>query len=171
MTRLSRGERVFEVLNYVGLTLLSLAFLIPFLSMIATSPTGRSEIVTRGMFILYPYNPVSSAYEMLLGQGSIVINAFKVSLARVFVGTTLNVLFTFVLAYVLSRRGLRGRTPITLFVFFTMLFSGGLVLYFVLVEKPGSGQLILGHDPARIDQSLVDADHAQLHHDGDPRGT
>lgn len=135
MVRLSRGEKVFEAVNYVILIVLTLFFLTPFLSVVATSLTSRSEFAVRGQFILFPYRPVLSAYRMLLGEGSIILNAFKVSLARVSVGTVANLLFTFPLAYVLARRRLFGRTAMTLFVFFTMLFSGGLVPHFVLVEK------------------------------------
>ena len=91
----------------------------------------------RGLFILYPYRPVLASYDMLLGQGSIVMNAYFVTVARVVVGTALNLVFTFPLAYVLSKRRLYGRVPITMFIFFTMLFHGGLIPNFVLVEKLG----------------------------------
>jgi putative aldouronate transport system permease protein len=133
--RLSRGEKVFEAINYVVLTILTLIFLIPFLSVIATSLVSAQEIARRGQFILIPYHPTVDAYRELLGSGSIVLNAFAVSLSRVILGTFLDLLFTFPLAYVLARRRLFGRTPITLFVFFTMLFSGGLVPSYLLVEK------------------------------------
>lgn len=133
--KLSPGERAFEVLNYIVLTVLALIFLIPFLSVVSTSLISSSEFAKRGLFILIPRRPVLYAYQLLLGEGSIVLNALKVSLLRVTVGTTMNLLFTFPLAYVLARPRLLGRTGLTLFVFFTMLFSGGLVPRYVLVEK------------------------------------
>ena len=135
--KLSRGEKIFQVINYVFLSILTLIFVIPFLSVVATSLTSGSEFARRGQFILFPYRPVLAAYQMLLGRGSVVRRAFLVSLWRVTVGTGLNLLFTFPLAYVLSKRHLTGRTALTLLIFFTMLFSGGLIPNFVLIERLG----------------------------------
>lgn len=135
--KLSRGDKIFDWINILLLTLLTLIFFIPFLSVVATSLISGREYALRGLFILYPQAPVLTSYEMLLGKGSIVLNAYYVTASRVVVGTFLNLLFTFPLAYVLSKRNLYGRVPLTLFVFFTMLFSGGLIPNFVLVEKLG----------------------------------
>lgn len=133
--KLSRGEKLFDWINILVLTILTLFFLIPFLSVVSTSLVSGREYALRGLFILYPHQPVLSSYDMLLGQGSIVINAYFVTSARVIVGTFLGLTFTFPLAYVLSKRRLYGRVPITMLIFFTMLFSGGLIPNFVLVEK------------------------------------
>jgi len=135
--KLSRGEKIIGVLNYIALTCLSLAFLIPFLSVLSTSFVSRAEFNQRGAFILIPHKIDLSAYKLLLARGSIIINAYKVTLFRVWVGTSLNLLFTTTLAYVLAKQDLPGRIPMTVFVFFTMLFSGGLVPNFVLMENLG----------------------------------
>jgi putative aldouronate transport system permease protein len=135
--KLSTGEKAFDVVNYILLIFLSLLFLLPFISVVATSLISGKEYTTRGLFILYPHNPTLAAYKMLLGQGSVVINAYGVTVARVLVGTALNLLFTFPLAYVLSKRRLYGRTFLTVLIFFTMLFHGGLIPNFVVVEKLG----------------------------------
>jgi putative aldouronate transport system permease protein len=111
--------------------------LIPFLSVLATSLIGGREYATRGLFILFPQQPVLNAYLMLLGRGSIVLNAAGVTALRVTVGVLLNLLFTFPLAYVLAKRRLYGRTALTLLVFFAMLFDGGLIPNFILVERLG----------------------------------
>ena len=144
--KLSRGEKLFDWINILVLIILTLFFLIPFLSVVSTSLVSGREYALRGLFILYPHQPVLSSYDMLLGQGSIVINAYFVTSARVIVGTFLGLTFTFPLAYVLSKRRLYGRVPITMLIFFTMLFSGGLIPNFVLVEKlrllDSSGQWI-----------------------------
>ena len=135
--KLSRSERLFDWVNAVTLVILTLLFLIPFLSVVSTSLISGKEYATRGLFILYPREPVLNSYSMLLGQGSIVLNAYFVTASRVIIGTGLNLLFTFPLAYVLSKRRLYGRVPLTMFIFFTMLFHGGLIPNFVLVEKLG----------------------------------
>ncbi|MCY4082364.1 MAG: carbohydrate ABC transporter permease [Caldilineaceae bacterium] len=131
----SRGERVFDWINIFVLAVLTLLFLLPFLSVVSTSLISGKEYALRGLFILYPKEPVITSYHLLLGQGSLVWTSLGVSLARVTIGTGLNLFLTFPLAYVLSKRTLYGRVPITMFIFFTMLFSGGLIPNFVLVEK------------------------------------
>ncbi|MCY4089209.1 MAG: carbohydrate ABC transporter permease [Caldilineaceae bacterium] len=131
----SPGEKLFDWINIILLALLTLLFLLPFLSVVSTSLISGKEYALRGLFILYPQKPVITAYELLLGQGSLVWTSLAVSVGRVTIGTGLNLLLTFPLAYVLSKRSLYGRVPITMFIFFTMLFSGGLIPNFVLVEK------------------------------------
>jgi putative aldouronate transport system permease protein len=135
--RASTNGRVFNVFNHLLLAGLAALCLIPFLSVIATSLISGQEYAARGLFILLPQKPTLSAYTMLLGRGSIVLNAYLVTILRVMVGTSLNLLFTFPLAYVLSKRRLYGRVVFTVFIFFTMLFDGGLIPNFVLVEKLG----------------------------------
>ena len=135
--RLSRGEKTFEVINYGILTLLSLVFLVPFLFVLGTSFVGVSEWAQRGAFVLIPRKIDLEAYKMLLGRGSLVRNAYAVTVFRVVVGTLLNLVFTATFAYALSKRDLPGRTALTLFVFVTMIFSGGLIPSFVLVDTLG----------------------------------
>ena len=131
----SRREKLFDWINIIFLLLITLLFLLPFLSVVSTSLISGREYALRGLFILYPQKPVLTAYHLLLGQGSLVLNSYVVTFARVTIGTGLNLLLTFPLAYVLSKRMLYGRVPITMFIFFTMLFHGGLIPNFILVEK------------------------------------
>jgi putative aldouronate transport system permease protein len=74
---------------------------------------------------------------VVLGSGSIIFNAYRQTITRVVAGTFLNLAFTFPLAYVLAKRDLYGRNAITTYIFITMLFGGGLVPNFILVEKLG----------------------------------
>jgi len=133
----SAGERAFDALNIVVLTLLSLAFLIPFLSVLSTSLISAEEAMRRGAFILVPERIDFGAYDMLLNRGKIIYNAYKVTLFRVVVGTLLNLLFTSMLAYGLARRTLPGRNALVLIIFLTMIFHGGLIPNYMLIDKLG----------------------------------
>lgn len=137
MVKLSRGERIFEIFNYTFLILMALVFIVPLLNVLVNSFISEAEYARRGNFILIPQQPVLSAYQFLLGRGSVVVNAYMITLFRVIVGTFLNIMFTASLAYVLARRDLPGRTALTLFVFITMVFSGGLIPTFILVDNLG----------------------------------
>lgn len=74
---------------------------------------------------------------MLFASGKNIVRAYSNTLFRVFVGTGLNLVVTISLAYGLSKDNLKGKTVITGFVFFTMLFSGGLIPTFILVKGLG----------------------------------
>jgi putative aldouronate transport system permease protein len=134
---LSRGEKLFRALTYVMLAVFSMAFLVPMLFVLGTSLIGVEEWARRGAFVLVPERIDLGAYRMLLGRGSMVLNAYAVSVFRVVVGTLLNLLVTATFAYALARRDLPGRTFFTLMVFVTMLFSGGLIPTFVLIDTLG----------------------------------
>lgn len=133
----SKTERVSQFTTCFVLSLVTLCFVIPFVSIIGTSLISPEEAATRGQFIFIPYRPALNAYQMLLGHGSIVLGAYKVTVLRTVIGTTLCLFFTFSLAYVLARRSLFGRQMLTSIIFFTMIFSGGLIPRFILVEKLG----------------------------------
>ena len=135
--KMTLGEKIFQAINLFLLALVTLAFLIPFLAIVGTSFASASELARRGNFILIPYRPVLYTYRVILGKGSMVYSAFRVTFTRVLLGTTLNLAFTFPLAYVLSKKRLLGRNAMVTYVFITMLIGGGLVPNFVLVEKLG----------------------------------
>ena len=61
----SRGETVFTVFNIAFLIVLSLTFVIPFLSIISTSLIGIEEWARRGAFILFPQKIEFGAYQIL----------------------------------------------------------------------------------------------------------
>lgn len=74
------------------------------------------------------------AYKLILKDGQIV-NAYKVTLFMTIVGTFLSMLMTMMMAYPLSLDKLKGNTFITFFIYFTMLFGGGLVPTYLLISK------------------------------------
>lgn len=131
------GERIFNAFNCTLLTILSLMFLLPFISVFSTSLISMEEAMRRGAFILIPEQIDFGAYNMLLNRGMIIYNAYKVTLFRVIVGTFLNLLFTSMLAYGLARRTLPGRNGLVLFIFLTMIFHGGLIPNYMLIDKLG----------------------------------
>lgn len=131
------GERTFDVFNIIILAVLSLLFLIPFLAVFSTSFISAEESMRRGAFVLIPEKIDFAAYDMLLNRGMIIYNAYKVTLFRITVGTLLNLLFTATLAYGLSRRTLPGRNGFVMIIFITMIFHGGLIPTYMLIDKIG----------------------------------
>lgn len=131
------SERIFDAANIVFLIFLSLVFVIPFLAVLSTSFISAEESMRRGAFVLIPERLDFTAYDVLLNRGKIILNAYQVTLFRVIVGTFLNLLFTSMLAYGLARRSLPGRNGLVLFIFLTMIFQGGLIPNYMLMDTLG----------------------------------
>jgi putative aldouronate transport system permease protein len=73
-----------------------------------------------------------SAYRYVFEKPAAVLNAYQVTTVFSVVATVLSTLLTAMLAYTLSRRNLAGKSAAAFFVYFTMLFSGGLVPSYIL---------------------------------------
>lgn len=106
--------------------LFAAACIIPFVLLISASLTDQSEIVAHG-YSFIPRTISTAAYEYLYQTGSEIARAYGVTVFVTIVGTFLSLVMTTLMAYPLSRNVTPHRNLIMFFVFFTMLFSGGLV--------------------------------------------
>ena len=132
-----RKISVFGVVNGIFLLLMTLVFIIPLWTTVVTSLVSDAERMRRGMFMLFPQAIETAAYETILKPGSLVYSGYLVTLIRTFGGTAANMLVTSLLAFGMAKRELPGRTPVTFLIYFTMLFSGGLVPTFLVVKYTG----------------------------------
>ena len=137
MLQLSRNEQIFQAVVYVLLLGLTLAFLLPFVIVLSTSFISEAEFARRGGYVIFPEGIDLTAYDILFRRSRVILNAYGVTAFRVVVGTLLNLVFTVTMAYVLAQKKLPGRIPLTIFVFITMIFSGGLIPRFLLVDALG----------------------------------
>lgn len=87
--------------------------------------------------ILFPSHFVFDAYRTIFSNGSIIMDAYLITIFRVVVGTFASMIVTYFLAYGLSKKKLPGRNGITLFVFITMLFNGGLIPQYLVIRNLG----------------------------------
>lgn len=134
MKKKMSGENIFQIFDIALMCIFMFLVIIPVFTVLMTSFVSEAEIARRGTFIIIPEEFDFSAYEMLFASGKNIIRAYGNTLFRVIIGTILNLLITISLAYGLSRQNLKGKTLITAFIFFTMLFSGGLIPTFILVK-------------------------------------
>lgn len=114
--RISTSRRVFVVCNYLFLTLLSLAFFLPMMSIISTSFVSQAELQERGSLILIPHSFDLSAYKILLNKDSVVWGAYGNTFFRVIVGTALQMAITCMLAYTMSKKDLPYRKTLTMYI-------------------------------------------------------
>jgi putative aldouronate transport system permease protein len=116
------------------LALISLVCLIPMLLIISISLSSQEEVVTQG-FSLLPQGFTTFAYEYVLKVPGQLLRAYGVTALVTVVGTTIGLLFASLLGYILSRDDFMLRGPLSFYVFFTMLFNGGLIPTYILVTR------------------------------------
>lgn len=124
-------DKFFDVLVYVIATLALVIILIPLLNVIACSFSSGKAVQTGQVFI-WPKKLTIDAYKMVFEYKDIWVG-YRNTIYYTFVGTFLNVVFTILMAYPLSRK-IRGRGAIMKLLVFTMMFSGGLIPNYLLVK-------------------------------------
>ena len=129
------GNRLFDICNYSFLLIFSIACALPFLYVLAVSFTSPAE-VARGGIILFPKEWSLASYRYIFSTDTL-IRSLMVSIYITVVGTFINLLFTSLMAYPLSKTHIRGRQFILLAVLFTMLFGGGLIPTYFVVKALG----------------------------------
>lgn len=132
----SSGETVFLWFNVTFMLLLCFATLYPFVYILLASLSDPTEISRfRGM-LLYPKGFSLDAYAAVL-QNPMVLTGYRNTLFYVIAGTAINLVMTTLGAYALSRRNVYFRNHIMLFIVITMVFSGGLIPSFLLINNLG----------------------------------
>jgi putative aldouronate transport system permease protein len=116
------------------LLVICIVTLIPVYVIVIASITSEASLTTNG-YRLWPEEFSGMAYRFLFGQGSIVITAYKNTIISTVAGTILSVIMVGLYAYPLSRENFKFGTFFTFFAFFTMLFSGGLVAYYMVARQ------------------------------------
>lgn len=127
--------RIFDVFNYLFLGLLALIMLLPFLYILAGSFATEAEITARPFFI-WPKEFTIASFEFIFSTPTF-IRSLIVTIGVTIIGTLVQLLFTFTMAYPLSRRRLGGRNFFLNLVIFAMLFSGGMIPTFLVVKSLG----------------------------------
>jgi putative aldouronate transport system permease protein len=127
MARLeSGGERAFKSLAFVVLLMLTICALLPFVLIIVSSLTDESSLVSHG-YSFWPAKWSTVSYEYIIQQAAIIFRSYGISILVTSVGTAISLIITTMLAYPMARPDFRYRNVFAFLVFFTMLFSGGIV--------------------------------------------
>lgn len=126
------ADRVFYGVNGLLGALFILVTLYPLIFVVSAS-FSSGEALMQGEVWLLPKGVNLDAYRTIFKMPEI-LRGFVNSLFYTALGTAVNVVFTVLAAYPLSRKDLYGR-PVLMFLFaFTMMFSGGLIPTYLLVR-------------------------------------
>ena len=126
-----------NLLNLVILALLTLLCLFPILHILALS-LSSSTAAASGRVIIWPVDFTTKSYQFVL-QNSAFTKAFMISVLRVLVGVPVNMILTVLVAYPLSRsrNEFRARDFFAWFFIITILFSGGLIPWYMIIRQTG----------------------------------
>ena len=114
--------------------LISLICLTPFIAVITISITSEQHLREFGYSVL-PSMIDLTAYKYILSNPMQIVNAYKISIIVTVFGTFFGVLFMSMTAYCLSRNNFIFRKQFMFYIFFTMLFSGGMVPKYILITQ------------------------------------
>lgn len=131
--RTGHGDRILVAGCYFLLLVFGILCLFPFLLVISASFTDEYTLLWEG-YKLVPSKLSTAAYQLLF-QTSQLADAYLVTIFITVAGTLLSMLVTSMMAYPLSIKKLRIRNKVAFFVYFTMLFSGGMVANYLLITK------------------------------------
>jgi putative aldouronate transport system permease protein len=129
-----RGFDAPTVVVHIAVACLAMLCLFPLLLVVASSFTDEIALARNGYSII-PSQFSVEAYLAIFNKPAVILRAYAVTTGITLVGTVLGVSMIALLAYPLSRRDFILRTPISFMVFFTMLFNGGLVPYYILMTQ------------------------------------
>ena len=137
MIQRTKGEKVFNVFNYIILTLLALTTLYPLLYTLSISVSTQAEADKIGLHIIPNFQQFTIDPYKMVFKNAEIWNAYKYTIFRTVVGTILSLLVTCFYGYALSRPGLPLKKFFTSFIMFTMLFSGGQIPTYLNIKSLG----------------------------------
>lgn len=126
-----RKEKTFQFFVNIILIVITICSVAPFVLMISASFSSEEALSFYG-YTFIPKEFDLSAYKYLFSSTRALAKAYGISILVTVVGTIMNLVMTVLIAYPLSRKDLPGRNIFAFYLFFTMLFNGGLVPSYIM---------------------------------------
>ena len=123
-----------SIIIYAVVGIFSIACLMPFVLIVSGSFTAEEEIIIKG-FTFFPDKISYSSWTMLYHDIKRIINGYLITVTVTAAGTVLSLIVTAMMAYPLSVATLKYRNVLAFFAFFTMIFYGGMVPWYIIVSK------------------------------------
>ena len=122
----SKSAKRFERLAHTVMILVTICIVLPFILLFMSSITSESALVRDG-YSFFPKEFSIHAYKFIWDNAANVFRAYGITILVTVIGTSINVAMSALLAYPLSLKNLPGKRILNFYIFFTMLFNGGLV--------------------------------------------
>jgi putative aldouronate transport system permease protein len=132
----SNGEKAFDILNVIIMILLMIVCMYPLLYVLFASMSDPYKLMQHRGLLMKPLGFTLNGYLLVFKNPNITIG-FLNTFFYVVIGTSINLFVTSMSAYVLSRKNLLFGKPLMLMVTVTMFFSGGLIPFYLQVQRLG----------------------------------
>ena len=113
------------------IVLFAVLCLIPFLIIVSASLSDEMALTTHGYGFI-PIGFTTYAYSLIFGGAMQVAKSYMVTIIVTVVGTIVSTFLSLLFAYPLSRKNFKYRNILSFFVFFTLLFNGGYVAWYIV---------------------------------------
>lgn len=133
-SRNSPEKVIFNIIGVIFVSLFAIYCFIPFVLVISGSLTSEDIIIKHG-YGLWPRQFSTEAYALILARPGSIIRAYGVTVLVTFSGTAAGLFLTSMTAYVLYRKDFKYRNKFAFFFYFTTLFNGGLVPFYILMVR------------------------------------
>ncbi len=131
---MKRQNKIQQIVLIIFFSLLCLGIIFPFWLLLSASFSNEGVITTQG-YQIWP-NPFDiSAYEYVFRNPDQILRAYGLTFVFSISAMVLSVLLMSMIAYPLARSNLKGKSVINFYLYFTMLFNGGLVPTYLLVSR------------------------------------
>lgn len=130
----SNSTIAFNTVGYIFLGLFSIFCLLPFLLILSGSFTSEASIHIDG-YRLIPKEFSLDAYKSVFTMPQKIGKAYLVTIGVTITGALLGLFFISMAGYVLQRKDFKYRNKISFFIYFTTLFNGGLIPWYILIVK------------------------------------
>lgn len=128
---MTKGRKIYQAVINLVLALVAISMVLPLLLLFMSSITEENTLVAYG-YSFFPSKLSLDAYRYIWNNGSTIFRAYGITIAVTVLGTAGSLLLVSMLAFPLSLKSLPGRKLLSFYVFFTMLFSGGLVPSYIM---------------------------------------
>lgn len=115
--------------------LMSACFVLPLVVVVSASFTSEEWINAGHGLSLIPHDFTTAAYQAVFSNSERIIHAYGVTIAQAFLGTVLSCVIAGMAAYALSRSNFQFRKVLNGVIFFTMLFSAGMIPTYIIYSK------------------------------------
>lgn len=127
----TKGQTAYQTMINIVLIGVTLITVLPMVLLFMSSITEDNTLVVNG-YSFFPEKFSLGAYRYILQNASTIFRAYGITILVTAIGTALSLLLTTLMAFPLSLKDLPGRRALNFYVFFTMLFSGGLVPSYIM---------------------------------------
>ncbi len=130
------GEFIFDICNVLIMALISVLCLFPIIHIIFASFSEPTQLLSHNGILYKPLGFTLIGYKLVF-RDSIILRGYINTIGYVVIGTSLSTILTIMGGYALSRKNLLWGNVIMFFITFTMFFNGGIIPFYIVVQKLG----------------------------------